>query len=124
MANSWRPEVIADDTGKWVGNSLRFATKEEAEGNVADLYARWAAVKQTRVVESEDPVNSVWPTVDRPASAPLNALRHAVNRALATGQAPIVNQEPLPRTGGLEVTPITDVDAFLADLTGRPDVPK
>ena len=54
---SWRPEVIADSSGKWAGNALRFATREEAERNVQDLMMRWFAVRETRVVESDDPVN-------------------------------------------------------------------
>lgn len=57
---SWKPEVIADRTGKWYGNVLRFATKEEAEGNVRNLMDRWLSVTDIRVVESEDPVNSRW----------------------------------------------------------------
>jgi nicotinamide riboside kinase len=54
---SWRPEVIADNSGEWVANSLRFATKEEAEANVQNLMMRWISVQQTRVVECDDPVN-------------------------------------------------------------------
>jgi hypothetical protein len=54
---SFKPEVIADSTGKWAGNALRFATREEAEANVFDLSMRWFAVRETRVVESADPVN-------------------------------------------------------------------
>ena len=57
---SYAPEVIADDSGKWVGNALRFATKAEAEANVADLFSRWMLVKETRVTESSDPVNYAW----------------------------------------------------------------
>lgn len=57
---SWKPEVIADPDGKWCGNGLRFATKEEAEANVADLKRRWVLVTDTRVVESDDPVNYAW----------------------------------------------------------------
>jgi hypothetical protein len=57
---SWAPEVIADDSGKWCGNGLRFATKEEAEANVRDLMWRWFAVRETRVVESTDPANYRW----------------------------------------------------------------
>lgn len=57
---SWKPEVIADATGQWYGNALRFATKEEAEANVRDLEWRWFAVKDTRVVECDDPVNYQW----------------------------------------------------------------
>lgn len=54
---SYKPEVIADSTGNWCGNALRFATREEAEANVADLMSRWFSVTDTRVVESDDPVN-------------------------------------------------------------------
>src|SRR5215472_17469955 len=31
MTKSWKPEVIADSSGTWASNMLRFATKEEAE---------------------------------------------------------------------------------------------
>jgi hypothetical protein len=57
---SWKPEVIADSSGEWCGNGLRFATKEEAEANVLDLSMRWFLVRDTRAVESEDPVNYRW----------------------------------------------------------------
>jgi hypothetical protein len=57
---SWKPEVQTDSTGKWYGNALRFATKEEAEAQVSDLYSRWTAVRVTRVVESDDPINYTW----------------------------------------------------------------
>jgi len=54
---SWKPEVIADASGEWCGNGLRFATKQEAEDNVFDLSMRWTLVRETRVVESDEPVN-------------------------------------------------------------------
>lgn len=57
---SWKPEVIADSSGEWTGNGLRFETKEEATANVRDLYSRWTLVSDTRVVESDDPVNYRW----------------------------------------------------------------
>lgn len=57
---SFKPEVIADSSGKWAGNALRFATREEAEANVSNLAARWFLVRETRVVESDDPVNYRW----------------------------------------------------------------
>lgn len=57
---SWKPEVIADSSGKWAGNALRFATKEEAEANVSNLAARWFAVSETRATECDDPVNYRW----------------------------------------------------------------
>ncbi len=60
MVKSYAPEVIADRSGQWAGNALRFATPEEAEANVQNLKQRWMMVTQTRVVESEDPVNYRW----------------------------------------------------------------
>lgn len=57
---SWKPEVIADGIGKWAGNALRFATKEEAESNVYDLMMRWMSVRETRVVECDDPVTHTY----------------------------------------------------------------
>jgi hypothetical protein len=57
---SYKPEVIADSSGHWAGNALRFATREEAEQNVRDLMFRWTSVRETRVVESDDPVNYRW----------------------------------------------------------------
>lgn len=55
---SFAVEVIADSSGAWAGNALRFPTREAAEAYAKDLYARWTAVKEWRVVESKDPVNS------------------------------------------------------------------
>jgi hypothetical protein len=57
---SFKPEVIADSSGKWAGNALRFATREEAEANVTNLMMRWFLVTDTRVVESTDPVTHRW----------------------------------------------------------------
>jgi hypothetical protein len=54
---SFKPEVIADASGQWCGNALRFTTREEAAANVRDLMMRWFAVRDTRVVECDDPVN-------------------------------------------------------------------
>jgi hypothetical protein len=45
---SFKPEVIADDSGRWAGNALRFAMREEAEENVANLADRWLLVRETR----------------------------------------------------------------------------
>jgi len=57
---SFRTEVIADSSGKFVGNSLRFATRAEAEAYVADLSYRWTSVRETRVVEDPEPANYGW----------------------------------------------------------------
>jgi hypothetical protein len=48
---SFKPEVIADTSGKWCGNALRFATREEAETNVRDRMTLWFAVREISVVE-------------------------------------------------------------------------
>lgn len=57
---SWKPEVIADSSGKWTGNALRFATSDEAECYVRDLYSRWTSVRETRVIESDELPNYRW----------------------------------------------------------------
>jgi hypothetical protein len=56
MPVSFEPQVIADSSGKWVGNAVRTATKAEAETYVRDLSYRWTLVRETRVIESDDPV--------------------------------------------------------------------
>jgi hypothetical protein len=60
MAFSWKAEVIADRSGRWISDSLRFATQQEAWSYVQDLTYRWHAVRYERVVESNDPVNHRW----------------------------------------------------------------
>lgn len=57
---SYAPQVQTLNDSNFYGNALRFATKEEAEANVADLAVRWLLVVGTRVVESDDPVNYRW----------------------------------------------------------------
>lgn len=57
---SYKTEVIADNTGNWVGNGLRFATNPEAEAYVSDLSYRWTSVRETRVVKCDDEVNYEW----------------------------------------------------------------
>jgi hypothetical protein len=54
---SYAPEVIADSSGKWAGNALRFATPEEAQEWVDGLERRWLLVTATRVVGTDDPVS-------------------------------------------------------------------
>jgi hypothetical protein len=60
MTKSFKPEVTTDGSGKWSGNSLRFATREEAEASVNDLAWRWTLVRDTRTAESDDPVTHAW----------------------------------------------------------------
>ena len=58
VVRSWAVEVIADTSGKWCGNSLRFASEEVALRYGRDLASRWLAVSEVRVVPSEEEVNS------------------------------------------------------------------
>ena len=53
---SWKPEVIADSSGKWYSNALRFETEEEARASAYELSMRWLAVRDWRASECEDPV--------------------------------------------------------------------
>jgi hypothetical protein len=55
---SYKAEVIADSSGKWCGNELRFAKREDAEAYAIDLSMRWTAVREWRVVESADPARA------------------------------------------------------------------
>ena len=56
MSKSYKAEVIADSSGTWCGNGLRFATEAEAQAYVKDLEWRWTSVRETRVVPCDDPV--------------------------------------------------------------------
>lgn len=57
---SYKTEVIADSSGKWAGNGLRFATREEADQYVSDFMDRWTSVRGWRSLESNDPVTHRW----------------------------------------------------------------
>jgi len=70
---SWKPEVIADNSGVWTGNALRFATKEEAEAYARDLYSRWTSVREIRAVEDKHRVNYRWED-GRPVHIPVEEL--------------------------------------------------
>ena len=54
MNKSFKIEVLVD--GKWSTNSLRFATKKEAEASVSELMSRWYIPMDGRAAESEDSV--------------------------------------------------------------------
>jgi len=57
---SFRAEVIADRSGKFVGNELTFATEAEATAYVRDLMWRWTTVTDTRTVAGDWPVTHMW----------------------------------------------------------------
>lgn len=54
---SYAAEVLVSGETKFAGNAVRLATREQAEAYAKDLMWRWLAVREWRVVESEDPVN-------------------------------------------------------------------
>ena len=57
---SFMVEVIADSSGKWCSNTLRFGTKDEAQDYGRDLHSRWCSIRQWRVSDSPDPVTARW----------------------------------------------------------------
>jgi hypothetical protein len=62
---SWKIEVVVDDSGEWEVDPLRFESAREALAYARDLEFRWSAVRDKRVVKSEDPVNYSWPRYRR-----------------------------------------------------------
>lgn len=57
---SYKIEVIADGSGNWAGNDLRFETEGEADDYARDLAFRWTLVRDWRVVPTDAPVNYRW----------------------------------------------------------------
>ena len=57
---SFRPEVIADDSGNWVGNALFFDTEDAAQAYLDNLRRNWTLVRDTRVVTSTLAPNYTW----------------------------------------------------------------
>ncbi len=55
-AKSYKAEVIADNSGTWASNGLRFASKGEAEAYGRNLSSRWLAVRDMRATETDEPV--------------------------------------------------------------------
>ena len=55
---SWKVEVVADNSGKWVSNSLRFPSKLQADRYAIDLERKWTAVREWRSIEVKEPVNA------------------------------------------------------------------
>ena len=67
---SWKIEVAVDDSGEWEGDPLRFESAREALAYARDLEFSWSAVRDKRVVKSQDPVNYSWPRYRRRAANP------------------------------------------------------
>ena len=73
---SFKGEVqVGSETG-WSSNSIRFATREEARQYVLDLEGRWMLVRATRVVTSEDAVNSQWDATTRTMTNVASGAKH------------------------------------------------
>jgi hypothetical protein len=53
----WKVELIVDDSGEWEGDPLRFETEQQALAYARDLEFRWSAVREKRIVKSEDSAN-------------------------------------------------------------------
>jgi hypothetical protein len=54
---SWKVEITGNASSQWSTNSVRFATKEEAEAYGRDLAMRLVSSKVWRVSQSADPPN-------------------------------------------------------------------
>jgi hypothetical protein len=72
---SWKVEVVVDDSGEWVGDPLRFDTEQEALAYARDLEFRCSAVRDKRLMKSEDPVNPKFPAAGAQLSSRLEILR-------------------------------------------------
>jgi hypothetical protein len=62
----WKVEVIVDDSGEWEGDPLRFETEQEALAYARNLEFRWSAVREKRIVKSQDTANDGLPARPQP----------------------------------------------------------
>jgi protein gp37 len=56
VPTSYKVEVIADNSGQWATNAMRYATWHEARDAGSSLFGRWTAVQRWRVTGTDDPV--------------------------------------------------------------------
>ena len=49
---SFKAEVIADSSGEFCGNALRFETEAQAQAYAKDLASRWTLLSRERVRRS------------------------------------------------------------------------
>ena len=54
----FKVEVIADSSGKWASNGMKYATPEEAKKAAINLAGRWMLVQKWRVVDSQGNVKA------------------------------------------------------------------
>lgn len=58
---SWQPEFqVYGNDDKWYGNALRFATRDEAEGNARAKFSAWTMARAYRATASDDEPNYRW----------------------------------------------------------------
>lgn len=62
VKKSYKADVVADASGEWNSNALRFATPEEADAYGRHLWSRWTLVTAMRVTETDEPVTARWET--------------------------------------------------------------
>ena len=55
----FRVEVIADNSGVWAGNGIRYDVVTDAVDAARDLHSRWMLVRQWRVIDNNDVVHAV-----------------------------------------------------------------
>ena len=53
----FKVEVIADASGKWTGNMMRFETQEAAIQYARDLSRRWTSVTAWQVIKEALPLH-------------------------------------------------------------------
>ena len=97
---SYKVEINAH--GGWSANQRRYATPEEADAAGKDLYSRWTAAEDYRVVPSSDPPNvepviNVKPAEEKPGSDSRILFMHV-------GDAPKPAQAPKAKAA-LDYTP-------------------
>jgi hypothetical protein len=63
---SWKVEVVTDDSGEWEGDCLRFATALEALAYARHLELRCSAVRDKRIVRCE---HANWLDGESPSAA-------------------------------------------------------
>jgi hypothetical protein len=54
---SYKVGVKTQGDKDWVSNGLRFKTEEDAKAYGQDLFCRWTAVNEWKVLESEEEPN-------------------------------------------------------------------
>ena len=63
--SKFKIEVIADSSGKWAGNAMKYDSFNAAKDAAVDLAMRWLSVRKARVVEfNSENENEVFSAVE------------------------------------------------------------